>query len=261
VNDCHSTYLPKLTKQNPGVIRLAKFSCQWLPPWLHHKILKKKPWDSSLWLQTKIPKNTLVRVMVDSSTTYSNWVSSGHMNRILSYGAGCGVYQSIKNGMYYMYLLAQSALSAVHSSIIPPPNYTYPLKPPPTYTQGVRPDGQTPRILYTMTHTQRWNKRAILISFLMVFMDCSTNNKTPKLKIQKSWNWSKHHCKCMGVHTHPPFTWPVWLTLLLHKIGSQPNFQRCVCLGLHEERISGTLLLLRWAIKTLIKKALNPVPE
>jgi hypothetical protein len=58
VNDCHSTYLPKLTKQNPGVMRLAKFSSQWLPPWLHHKILKKKPWDSPLWLQTKIPKNT-----------------------------------------------------------------------------------------------------------------------------------------------------------------------------------------------------------
>jgi hypothetical protein len=39
----------------------------------------------------------------------------------------------IKNGMYYMYSLAQSASSTVHSFIIPPPNYTYPLKPPPTY--------------------------------------------------------------------------------------------------------------------------------
>jgi hypothetical protein len=28
VNDCHSTYLPKLTKQNLDVIRLAKFSFQ-----------------------------------------------------------------------------------------------------------------------------------------------------------------------------------------------------------------------------------------
>jgi hypothetical protein len=44
----------------------------------------------------------------------------------------------------------KSALSAVHSSIIPPPNYTYPLKPPAQHTtQGVRPDGQTLRILYT----------------------------------------------------------------------------------------------------------------
>ncbi len=57
---------------------------------------------------------------------------------------------SIKNGMYFMYLLTQSASFAVHSSIIPPPNYTYPLKPPPQHTtQGGRPDGQTPIIIYT----------------------------------------------------------------------------------------------------------------
>jgi hypothetical protein len=68
------------------------------------------------------------------------------MNHILSYGAGCGVYPSIKNGMYDMYSLAQFALSDVHSSIIPPPNYTYPLKPPPpTYN---------PRSLTGQTNTK-----------------------------------------------------------------------------------------------------------